>query len=415
MTGCGMPEKILLTCSDANSIRIFRGRLIQAMRAQGHEVVAVAPAFPAAIAQWCSGVGVAMEVTSLDNQSLNPLRDLIATVELYRIIRRHRPQIVMGYTHKPALYTAFAGKLAAVPKVTMMVTGMGFGFEPGKGLAGFILPTLTKILFSIGCAVSDTVIFHNHDNRDFFLNKKLLRNPRKAVVVGGSGVDLSHFTRQPLTPAEPDEITFLLIARIVRYKGVLEYARAAEVLKKSYPMAKFLLAGYHDSNPLSYSANEWAFIQRHVDYVGPSEDVRPLYKQAHVYVLPSYGEGMPRTVLEAMASARAIITTDTYGCRETVEEGINGHLVPTREWKSLATAMEHFLSAQSSYEKMGAKSLARVRRLFNVEQVNRDMFSALGLATPPRSGRRSGNRHRPLERRAELKSVRVAGDLQGNE
>jgi len=375
-----MPEKILITCSDAKSLRLFRGQLIESMRARGHQVVAIAPAFPASIAEWCSCLGVAMETTSLDNQSVNPLRDLIATRELYRIIRRHRPQVVMGYTHKPALYTAFAAKLAGVSKITMMVTGIGFGFEPGRGAAGLILPTITKTLFRIGCAVSDTVIFHNHDNRDFFLKTRLLRNPRKAVVVGGSGVSLSHFARQPLTQVEPDEITFLLIARIVRYKGILEYARAAELLRKTYPKAKFLLAGYHDSNPLAYSTDEWEFIQRNVNYLGPSEDVRPLYKQAHVYVLPSYGEGMPRTVLEAMASGRAIVTTDTYGCRETVEEGVNGHLVPIREWRSLATAMERFLSSQSSYEKMGVEGRTRVRRLFDVEQVNRDMFAALGLA-----------------------------------
>ena len=371
--------RVLLTCSDANSLRNFRGRLIQSMRAQGHEVIAVAPSFPPAIASWCDDLGLVKERTSLDNQSLNPIKDVGVVGELYRIIRKHRPGVVMGYTHKPALYTAFAAKLARVPRVTMMVTGIGFGFEPGPGMTRKIIPAITRSLFRVGCAASDTVIFHNRDNRDFFLREKLLRGSSKAVVVGGSGVDLSHFTPQPLDLAPPEALTFLLIARIVRYKGILEYARAARALRARYPEGKFLLAGYHDSNPLAYSDDEWRFIQEQVEYLGHSDDVRSLYRQAHVYVLPSYGEGMPRTVLEAMASARPIVTTDTYGCRDTVEEGVNGHLVPIRRWEPLAAAMDKFLSGASPVEKMGEASLARARALFDVEAVNREMLAALGL------------------------------------
>ena len=371
--------RVLLTCSDATSLRNFRGRLIQSMRALGHDVIAVAPGFPPAIASWCDDLGVAMERTSLDNQSLNPIKDIGVIGELYRIIRRHKPDVVMGYTHKPALYTAFAAKFAGVPRVTMMVTGIGFGFEPGPGMRRRIIPAITRSLFRVGCAVSETVIFHNRDNRDFFLEEKLLKDGSKAVVVGGSGVDLSHFTPQPLEDAAPGELTFVLIARIVRYKGILEYARAAQALRARYPKAKFLLAGYHDSNPLAYSDAEWHFIQDQVEYLGPSDDVRSLYRRAHVYVLPSYGEGMPRTVLEAMASARPIVTTDTYGCRDTVEEGANGHLVPTRQWEPLDDAMERFLSGASPVEKMGKASLTRARALFDVENVNREMIEALGL------------------------------------
>lgn len=372
-----MPKKILFTCSDPNSLRNFRGRLIVALRQSGHQVVAVAPSFPPAIEAWCEELGVSMETTRIDNQSLSPIRDLGAIAHLYGVVRRQRPDVVMGYTHKPALYTAYVARLLGVPRVTMMVTGMGFGFEPGAGLVRRIIPFITRTLFRIGCAASDKVIFHNRDNRDFFLTEKLLKDPTKAVVVGGSGVDLDHFRPHPLPPGDPDSTTFLLIARIVRYKGILEYARAAELLKSRYPKAQFLLAGYRDANPLAYSDEEWQFIERHLTYVGPSADVRTLYAQAHVYVLPSYGEGMPRTVLEAMAIGRAIVTTDTYGCRDTVEEGVNGHLVPVREWEPLAEAMESFLAKRSSVEEMGAASLDRARRLYDVELVNRDTIVAL--------------------------------------
>lgn len=341
--------------------------------------MALAPDFPPDIASWCAELGVETDRTSVDNQSLNPFSDAAALAQLYRTVRRHRPDVVMGYTHKPAIYTAFAGRLARVPRVAMMVTGMGFGFEPGHGFARFIVPAITRTLFRIACAASDVVIFHNKDNRDFFIAEKLLKDASKAIVVGGSGVDLSFFHPQPLENVPPDEITFLLIARIVRYKGILEYARAAEALRQAYPKARFLLAGYRDANPLAYSEEEWSFIQKQVDYVGPSDDVRSLYRRSDVYVLPSYGEGMPRTVLEAMATGRPIITTDTYGCRDTVEEGVNGHLVPTRRWEPLKDAMERFLTGRSSVPQMGAASLDRVQRLFDVEKVNSAMFKALAV------------------------------------
>jgi glycosyltransferase involved in cell wall biosynthesis len=380
-----MPKKIIITCSDASSLRNFRGRLIGSLRERGHEVVAVAPDFSPDMTAWCGELGVAMERISLDNQSLNPFRDVASLLQLYRIVRRHRPDVVMGYTHKPALYTAFAARLAGVPRVTMMVTGMGFGFEPGHGFARFIVPAITRSLFRVGCAASDVVIFHNKDNRDFFHAEKLLRDPSKAVVVGGSGVDLSHFRPQRLEPVAAGEITFLLVARIVRYKGILEYARAAEALRPVYPKARFLLAGYRDANPLAYSEEEWSFIQDQLEYVGRRDDVRSLYGQSHVYVLPSYGEGMPRTVLEAMASGRPIITTDTYGCRDTVEEGVNGYLVPTRRWEPLKEVMERFLNGSASISQMGAASLDRARRLFDVEKVNAVMLEALAASEGTKS------------------------------
>jgi glycosyltransferase involved in cell wall biosynthesis len=346
---------------------------------KGDQVIAIAPDFPPDIEKWCSTLAVVMERVTIANQSLNPLRDVVSIFSLYRIIRRHRPDVVMGYTHKPALYTAFAAKAARVPKITMMVTGMGFGFEPGDGWFRRTIPVITHTLFFVACEVCQTIIFHNKDNRDYFLSRRMLRKASKAIVVGGSGVDLKHFTPQPLNPCASTDLTFLQIARIVRYKGVLEYAHAARSLKDNYPRARFLLVGYWDDNPLSYSAEEWAFIQANLEYLGSSTDVRELYQQAHVYVLPSYGEGMPRTVLEAMASARPIITTDTYGCRDTVAEGVNGHLVPIKDWRSLAGAMEHFLSGRSPAAKMGAMSLERARDLFDVESVNGEMIKALGL------------------------------------
>lgn len=374
-----MPKTVVLACSDATSLRNFRGRLIETMRAAGHKVIVLAPEFSPQMQRWCEERGLITETSRIRNQGLNPVTDLRSIAGLTVLMRRFRPDVVMGYTHKPALYTAFAAKLAGVRHVTMMVTGLGFGFEPGPGLKAHLVPAITRTLFRIGCALCDKVIFHNADNRDFFLREGILKTKSKAVVVGGSGVDLTLFPPRPLPALKSGALTFLSIGRIVRYKGMLEYARAAAALREEFPAARFLLAGYWDANPLSYRAEEWAFIQASLTYLGKTDDPSGLIAQADVYVLPSYGEGMPRTVLEAMAIGRPVITTDTYGCRDTVQDGVNGLLVPIKAWEPLRDAMRRFLVDPELRERMAGQSLARVRERFDVEAVNRDMMRALGL------------------------------------
>ncbi|MEE9433215.1 MAG: glycosyltransferase family 4 protein [Sphingorhabdus sp.] len=376
--------KFLICCSLATSLRNFRGKLLKEIRNNGHDIIALAPDFDDEMRNWCSDLGISTEHIDLASQGLNPLSDLSTIWQMRGIMRRHRPDVVMGYTHKPALYTAYAAKLAAVPHVSMMVTGMGFGFEPGGGrLRQILIPLITTNMFRLGCAACDTVIFHNRDNHDYFLEKGILRDQKKGRVVGGSGVDLNHFEQLPLPQADAEKLTFLLIARIVRYKGIMEYAQAVVTLKQKYPDARFLLAGYYDKNPLSYTKVEWDFIEKHVTYLGESKDVRQLYVQAHVYVLPSYGEGMPRTVLEAMASGRAIITSDTYGCRDTVVEGVNGHLVPIKQPEPLADAMESFLAGRSDWRAMGEESLKLAKSKFDVDIVNKEMIAAMQLEKTP--------------------------------
>jgi glycosyltransferase involved in cell wall biosynthesis len=349
------------------------------MRAAGHHVVTLAPDYPKEVQDWCDGLGVVADETRLNNQSLNPFRDVAGLLHLIGKIRKHKPDVVMGYVHKPAIYTAIAAWVARVPRVTMMVTGMGFAFDPGPGLIRKIIPFITRALFKTACAACDMVIFHNGDIRTYFLKHRLLKPTSASCVVGGSGIDLASFTPLALPKRDAGQIVFLLVARIIRYKGVLEYAKAAQAISLHYPSAQFLLAGFWDANPIAYSAEEWSFIQQHVTYVGKSNDVRALYAQADVYVLPSYGEGLPRTVLEAMASARAVITTDTYGCRDTVKPGLNGFLVPVGEWMPLRDAMMRFLSEPALVSNMAEKSLAIARDTFDVKIVNRDMLAALDL------------------------------------
>ena len=373
-----MSKCFVIVCSYAPSLVNFRGELLKQIKQNGHRIVAVAPDFDSKIRLWCRSNDIETEDFQLNNQGMNPFRDLVSIYQLYQIIRKYNADVVLGYTHKPALYTAFAGFLARVPHVTMMVTGLGFGFETDS-LKKKIVNSIVKMMFYVTCLQCDRIIFHNKDNLQFFIQSKIVKDETKCTVVAGSGIDLSQFSRLEFSETKNSNLVFLLIARIVRYKGIIEYATAAQSLKKKYPDSQFLLVGYRDNNPASYDDEEWKFITQNVTYMGKSDKIAEMIRLAHVYVLPSYGEGLPRTVLEAMASGRAIITADSPGCRDTVIENRNGHLVQVKDSKSLANAMERFLSGNSDWRRMGDESYKMALQLFDVKQVNRQMIDALKL------------------------------------
>jgi glycosyltransferase involved in cell wall biosynthesis len=370
--------RFVIVCAFAPSLVNFRGRLLEQIVENGHTVLALAPDFDESTSVWCKSRGIQTGHIDLDNQSTDMLADIRAFTQIYRAIRSFRADVVLGYTHKPAIYTAIAGRLLRTPHTTMMVTGLGSGFEVGT-FKRRIINVIVKSLFKLACRMSHRIIFHNADDLQFFIAEGILHSKRKTMVVNGSGVDLRLFAQQPFPDVPPSEITFLLVARVVQYKGILEFAQAAEDLKKTYPKARFLLAGYHDNSPSAYTDEQWKFIQTSVEYLGKSNDVSSLMQRCHVYVLPSYGEGLPRTVLEAMASGRPIITTDANGCRQTVIEGKTGFLVQPRDWQELKDAMEKFLDGRADCNKMGAEAHCFAISAFDVEHVNKHMLEALKL------------------------------------
>jgi glycosyltransferase involved in cell wall biosynthesis len=370
--------KFVIVCAFAPSLINFRGRLLEQIVAKGHSVLALAPDFDESTTTWCKSRGIECQHIDLDNQSTDMFADIRASAQIYRAIKSFRADVVLGYTHKPAIYTAIAGRLLRTPHTTMMVTGLGSGFELGT-VKKRVVNVIVKSLFKLACKMSHRIIFHNPDDRAFFIEQGILKSNDKTVVVNGSGVDLGIFAKQPFPDVPSSEITFLLVARVVKYKGILEYAQAAAELRKTYPKAKFLLAGYHDNSPSAYTGEQWTFIQASVDYLGKSSDVSSLMQKCHVYVLPSYGEGLPRTVLEAMASGRPVITTDANGCRQTVIEGQTGFIVQPRDWNGLKDAMEKFLDGSADFREMGANAHGFALSSFDVEQVNKHMLEALAL------------------------------------
>lgn len=373
------PQRVALVASYAPSLRLFRKSLIEAMRAAGHEVLALAPELDPALSADLQTIGAEPLEIPLSRTGLNPFSDLASLRALTNLFREHSPDVVMGYTPKPSIYASLAARRAGVPRIIPMVTGLGYAFLEGGGLKARLVRQVTTALYARAFAASHGVVFHNADDRAVLNKAGCLPPDLQTFVVSGSGVDLNHFSAAPLPPVSQG-LTFLMIARLVGYKGIAEYVEAAAAIKRQSPASRFLLAGPEESGPAGYPLGKLSGAGSPIEYLGAVDDVRPLLAQAHIYVLPSYGEGMPRTVLEALATGRPIITTDARGCRETVTPGKNGLLVTPRDAASLADAMTAMLKRPDGLVAMAGESRRLAEQKFDVEKVNQAMLDAMGLS-----------------------------------
>lgn len=373
--------KIMVIGSHPESLIRFRGDLLQQMVACGHEVHAACPDFDSDVTTRgiLDGMGVITWTIPLSRTGLNPLRDAWTLVALLRLMERVRPAHVLAYTIKPVIYGMLAAGLRRVPGRAALITGLGYAFtEAGSGRRG-LLRVLLQSLYRLALRTARVVIFQNPDDRRLFEEMKLVEAGR-CRQVNGSGINLERFF--PAGFPDPKQgVQFLLIARLLRDKGIREYVAAARRLRARHPDCRFHLVGWIDSNPAAFKADEVEEWTREgiVQYHGRLEDVRPILAQAHVYVLPSYREGTPRTVLEAMAMGRPVVTTDAPGCRETVVEGENGFLVPVKAVEELATAMERFIVNPALIASMGKASRLLAVTRFDVQAVNAALFDAMGL------------------------------------
>ena len=291
-----------------------------------------------------------------------------------------QPDYALAYTIKPVIYGLLAAASAKVPHRAALITGLGYAFQDTETDAKKNwIRKVTRQLYAKALSTAEITFFQNEDDQKLFADLGITQPKQYTVVVNGSGVNTEKFSPQPLP--DGDEIHFLLIGRLLKDKGVREYVEAARQIKKHYPQAVFNLVGFLDSNPSSVTQTEldqWV-NEGTVKFWGKLTDVRPAINACHVFVLPSYREGTPRTVLEAMATGRAIITTDAPGCRQTVEDGYNGWLVPVQSSEKLAEAMERFLKEPALIESMAQASLEIARNKYDVNIVNQFMLDKLKI------------------------------------
>ena len=370
--------RIVIVGSYPPSLVKFRGELISEIVGLGHEVYACAPEPDTGLKKKLVEMGVHYRTIGFQRAGINPRADLKVLWELYRLFRELRPDAVLGYTIKPVIYGSLAARLAGVNRIYSMITGLGYTFL-GQGRKARLVGLVAKILYRISLSVNSKVFFQNPDDLQLFQLNTLVK-PQQAVQINGSGVNLKCFSARDELPTKP---AFLLIARLLRDKGIYEYVEAAKQLKEAYPdqKLKFTLAGWLDENPAAIDPED---IERWtasglISYLGQLDDVRPAINDSSVYVLPSYREGTPRTVLEAMSMGRPIITTDAPGCRETVIHGRNGFLVPIKDSPALTKAMERFIKKPSLIPAMGAESRKLAEEKFDVRKVNRIIISTMKL------------------------------------
>lgn len=373
-------KKIALIGSQAFALWNFRGPLIQEMVERNLEVYALAPDYDDETREKVRKLGAKPIQYRLSRTGLNPFRDALDFLGLIATLRRIRPDVTFSYTIKPVIYGTLAAWVVGVPRRFAMIEGLGYAFTaPGEQeeLKRRVVRTIAQFLYKLALRRATKVFFLNPDDLNEFVQKRLVHS-EKAFLLGPIGVDLRAFTPAPPV-SEP--ITFLLAARLLREKGVVEFVEAARRIKVRYPCTRFILLGGLDTNPGAISGKEvegWVKGGL-IEWLGHVADVRPYLAQASVFVLPSYREGVPRSIQEAMAMARPIITTDAPGCRETVIPGVNGFLVPVRNVDALVSAMERFINEPELIERMGKESRRIAEERFDVHKINRVLLEAMGL------------------------------------
>lgn len=387
---------VLIVGQEPDALLNFRGDLIKDIIARGHKVTCAVNCGDGTIGDELDKIGAAYVPVRFDRAGMNPFADTKTLFQLIQIFKVNKPDIVFLYQIKPVIYGGIAARVYKNTKIFSMIEGLGHVFiEPDKQTPKrLLLKRLSCFLYKLSLQFSRQVFFLNPDDRNDFVNMGLVKR-EKTVLLNGIGVDLNRYTPEPIPPHAP---VFLLIARLIKEKGVSEFVAAAKRIKEKFPQARFLLAGALDANPSSVSAELLEQWQKEgvVEYLGFLTDIREAIKQCSVFVLPSYyREGVPRTALESMAMGRPLIVTNAPGCRETIllEAGTipgnnrasnilgeNGFLVPVKDIDNLVEAMEYFiLSPPDIAEAMGKISRNYCVEKFDVHLVNETIMNVLSL------------------------------------
>jgi glycosyltransferase involved in cell wall biosynthesis len=375
-------KRIAIISSQAFSLVNFRGELIRAMKQKGLQVSALAPDYTEETRLAVHRLGADAIDYSISRAGMNPLRDVIDAVGLAQKLRRLRPDVTLGYFVKPVIYGSLASWIARVPRRFSMIEGLGYVFTASpesQSLRRAVLRSAVSACYRFALGLNARVFFLNPDDIRMFVEGRIV-SPEKVIHLDGIGLDLAAFEPAPpvLSP-----VSFLLTARMLREKGVYEYVDAAREIRRRYPETRFVLVGDADVNPGSLHSDELsAWVKEGlVEWPGHVADVRPWIRRSSVFVLPSYREGLPRSIQEAMAMARPIITTDAPGCRETVVDGENGFTVPVGNSAALADAMIRFIERPELIEMMGRKSRCMAESRFDVHDVNRRILAAIFTAS----------------------------------
>lgn len=374
-------KKIVFISTVASSIYGFRQPLIAELQKQGHTIYAFVSEYAQCELDKIQAMGVTVIPYQLNRGGLNPIADIIATYKLAQQIKQIKPDLVFSYFSKPVIFGTLAAKIAKVPKIFAMLEGLGYTFtEQPDGMTAKtkIIRSIQVLLYRISLPLVDKLIFLNPDDPKDLLEKYRIQ-VKKTEVLGGIGLNLEDYPYSPILKSK--NIRFIFIARLLKEKGIHQYLAAAKIVKEKYPNSVFTVLGAIDNHSLgALTRTELdTYIQSElIEYPGHVSNVTEWICKSDVFVLPSYyREGVPRSTQEAMAVGRAIITTDVPGCRETVENGVNGFLVPAWDSEILAEKMIYFIENPQKIIEMGNESYRIATEKFDVDKVNQRLIKIL--------------------------------------
>ncbi|MBQ4104906.1 MAG: glycosyltransferase family 4 protein [Clostridia bacterium] len=352
----------------------FRGDLIKDIVAKGWEVIVTGP--NNIDVDKIEALGARFVKIPMEKTGVNAISDLKYIKNLRKLFKAEKPDVTFGYTIKPVIYGAIAAKLAKVPHRYSMIAGAGYVFAAATTKAK-IIRMIVKMLYRIGFSCAQKVVFMNPDDLQDFTSMNLLKKD-KCCMVNGSGVNMERFERTAL----PEKPVFFMLSRALRCKGVGEYLEAAQIVHKRHPDVRIMYLGEIDES--MQDSLKQQEVQKYIDsgaieYFPEHPDVRIYYRECSVFVLPSYREGIPRTVQEAMSMGRAVIVTDVPGCRETVIDGKTGFLVPEKDPEALADTMCRFIEKPDLITKLGDASYEYCKEKFDVRKVNATLLTHLNI------------------------------------
>ena len=379
-------KKIVVISNQAYSLINFRGELLKLLSKKNFKIYCFAPDYDVDLINEISNLGCIPIQYKLNRSSVNPFTEFVNCFSLYFLIKKICPDIVFSYSIKPVIYGSLISYLLKIPKTFSLIEGLGyiFTFNNSNSISNLfklILKQIVIYMYKISLRFNDKVFFLNRSDISEFQSRKLV-SVKQTEFLDGIGLDLDYFSYK-MPELNNNKITFLFVGRLLREKGVYEYIEAAKQIKKENKNARFMIVGNTDKNPGSIPLEEIEIWNRQgiIEWVKFARDVRPYLHESSVFVLPSYREGLSRSIQEAMAIGRPIITCDSVGCRETVEVGKNGYLVKVRDSSDLIKKMNIFIKNRDLIKKMGLQSRKMAEQRFDVIAINLKFYNAFISST----------------------------------
>ncbi|MGB4850546.1 MAG: glycosyltransferase family 4 protein [Saprospiraceae bacterium] len=365
-------KRIIIVANTTWNIYNFRLNIIRKLIGEGHEVIVMAPVDKFIFYTETLPQVQHIPIRHLHRDSVNPFQDIRLFFEFVKLYKHYKPDLVLHYTVKPNIFGGFAARLLGIPSVAV-VTGLGYSLIH----EGWI-NRITRMLYKFSLPYHRKVIFENEDDKKLFEDEGLTSSSR-SMSIKGCGVDTTAFSPNGDGRKE-GLIIFTFIGRLLYDKGVKEFIEAAQLIKSNDHIRFWLVGEIDRENPSSIRNDDlmrWIRDPK-IQYHGATDNIRTFIEKSDCIILPSYREGMPRVIMEAMSMERPVITTDTAGCRETVDENINGYLVPVKNSEALAAAMYKFIQLdKDSRIHMGKAGRIKVLNEFDDRLIANHLYEAL--------------------------------------